>query len=110
MTREEKCRVIAEKVFGLKIHPDGNGLLLHGGPFNMCSLPIKDYFTDPAAMVALMEKLQNFDIPTMGIILQSWPDVWTAEIYILDKPKIRGSGHTPMEAVAEAVYQWTMIP
>ncbi len=115
VSQSEKCRVIAEKVMGWKWaqSPD-----TWEGP-HMCWLGEYegraceictdfDPFTDPAAMVEVMEKLQNFDIPTLGIVLQSWPDEWVAGVHALDKHEVVGSGPTPMHAVAEAAYQYAL--
>ena len=84
-------------------------------------LPIPDYFTDPEAMVGVMTKLASLGFRPL---VNHPADQWHACVehpersfnavcnedrsYSFAPTLIHTFGSTPMEAVAEAAYQWAV--
>lgn len=138
VSQGERCRVIAERVMGItpKQTPppcfrcNGAGRVAGdvGGVCNECHgagtfyhTPIPDYFTDPAAMVEVMDKLADGGFrPLVNHIQGSWHACVTdpnspwdtrptgSRSYESFQPAIHARGPTPMFAVAEAAYQWSV--
>ena len=106
VSRSEKCRMIAEKVMGwdwIRRFDDGrwHGSRPDSSRERLVVVPIPDYFTDPAAMVEVMEKLPTFERMARG-------DDGNTQVWLCVANQIAYVGYTPMEAVAEAAYQWSV--
>ncbi len=109
VSQAERCRVIAERVMGLSVvMGEVDGVRVekpYQWPFARTTrgglAEIPDYFTDPAAMVEVMEKLPTFERMARG-------DDGNTQVWLCVANQIAYVGYTPMEAVAEAAYQWSV--
>ena len=129
VSQGERCRVIAERVMGLSVvmgEVDGVHVEKpYQWPFARTTrgglAEIPDYFTDPAAMVDVMDKLADGGFrPLVNHIQGSWHACVTdpnspwdtrptgSRSYESFQPAIHARGPTPMFAVAEAAYQWSV--
>lgn len=122
-TQAEMCRAIAEKVMGWQWIPGiANPIIpapsLHLAVDLGCGMiGPPDYFTDPAAMVEVMEKLSEEGPNECCVQLTDYPpsdneDVggpWTCKLQPFDRSWIiLAAGPTPMHAVALAAYALAM--
>lgn len=120
-TNQEKRRVIAEKVMGWTFRRDpkmsaSNGTIYYDGSFVHCweddigpTKRLWDPFTDPQAMVEVMVAMESKGVYVWlhpsGVDSHKPVEPWMAEI---DGTSIRIASDSPVEAVAEAAYQWAI--
>ena len=140
VTNAEKCRVIAERVMGwtrISVAPlhwpipmeltnalTGTTIKPYGGPWFIppgmavtgspaFGVEIPDFFTDPAAMVELMEKIGSKAHNCRCVVLRITEEdgQWDCTIGLPDDHEgdsVDTRGPTPMHAVAEAAYAWAV--
>lgn len=116
-TNEEKCRVIAEKVMGWKIHPRNTAHYMRSEDPDIGYKPVAMHdwnpFYDPAAMVEVMEKMRLSGRHPSLDIDSSMSGYRCSVCEGVGKDgecegSIAAFGPTPMQAVGEAAYEWAM--